>query len=76
MQYRAKMTRMIMAHNVDHIKMTMVMMRRKTMMPMMSMSNIMIMRMMIKSMIFMRLAVMAHNVDQEEIGVWQHLIPA
>ena len=26
--------------------------------------------------IFMRLAVMAHNVDREEIGVWSHLILA
>ena len=26
--------------------------------------------------IFMQVAVMAHNVDQSEIGVWQHLIPA
>ena len=25
---------------------------------------------------FMQVAVMAHNVDQSEIGVWQHLIPA
>ena len=32
--------------------------------------------MMMQLLIFMRLAVMAHNVDREEIGVWSHLILA